>query len=104
MPHYQYDNSPYPIRSGLPVAYQKYWRALARPGTWFTGAERVAIAGEVRNALSCPFPIRHPRVEPIVEDTARPGHSLLEAGAAYQDSDVSSGEHRVRGDGSFLHG
>tara|TARA_R110001599_G_scaffold353817_1_gene598889 strand:+ start:10397 stop:11137 length:741 start_codon:yes stop_codon:yes gene_type:complete len=55
MSHYQYDNSPYPIRTGLAPAYQKYWGALARPGTWFSGAERVAIAGEVRNALNCPF-------------------------------------------------
>ena len=55
MPHYQYDNSPYPVRSGLTAAYQNYWGALARPGTWFTGAERVAIAEEVRNALNCPF-------------------------------------------------
>ena len=55
MPHYQYENSPYPIRSSLTAAYQNYWGALARPGTWFTGAERVAIAEEVRNALNCPF-------------------------------------------------
>jgi hypothetical protein len=55
MLHYQYGNSPYPIRSGLSTAYHDYWHALARPGTWFTGAERVAIAAEVRNALICPF-------------------------------------------------
>jgi hypothetical protein len=55
MPHYEYDNSPYPIRSGLSAAYQNYWQALASPGTWFTGTERVAIAAEVRTALSCPF-------------------------------------------------
>jgi hypothetical protein len=52
---YQYDSSPYPIRAGLAVAYQNYWQALARPGTWFSGAQRVAIAAEVRNALDCPL-------------------------------------------------
>jgi hypothetical protein len=55
MLHYQYENSPYPIRPGLVSAHREYWRLLAEPGTWFTGAERVAIAAEVRHALECPF-------------------------------------------------
>ena len=55
MPHYRYENSPYPIRPGLSNAYRDYWQALASPGTWFTGEQRVAIAAEVRNALDCPF-------------------------------------------------
>ena len=55
MAHYQYDNSPYPIRSGLSAAHQQYWAALAAPGTWFTGAERIAIAAEVRHAINCPY-------------------------------------------------
>ena len=29
------------------------WHRLARAGTWWTGAERVAIAAEVRNAARC---------------------------------------------------
>jgi len=52
---FQYDNSPYPIRGGLASAHKVYWQALARPGTWFSGAERVAIAAEVRNAVNCPL-------------------------------------------------
>lgn len=55
MPHYEYADSPYTIRQGLSAAYRNYWQALAGPGTWFTGAERVAIAAEVRHALTCPF-------------------------------------------------
>jgi hypothetical protein len=55
MPGFQYDNSPYPIRAGLVAAHQHYWQALARPGTWFTGPQRVAIAAEVRNAVNCPL-------------------------------------------------
>jgi len=55
MRHHRYDDSPYPIRSGLSNAHRSYWRALSMPGTWFTGAERVAIAAEVRNALECSF-------------------------------------------------
>lgn len=52
---YDYKNSPYPVRQDLADAYREYWQTLAAPGNWFTGAERVAIAGEVRNALDCPF-------------------------------------------------
>lgn len=53
--HYDYSDSPYPIRSGLSDAYKAYWQTLAEPGNWFTGAQRVAIAAEVRNALVCSF-------------------------------------------------
>jgi len=52
---FQYDNSPYPIRSGLATAHQDYWQVLSGPGTWFSGAQRVAIAAEVRNAVNCPL-------------------------------------------------
>ena len=55
MSHFTYADSPYPVRQGLQEAYRNYWQALANPGTWFTGAKRVAIATEVRNALNCPF-------------------------------------------------
>ena len=55
MDHFQYRDSPYPIRADLGQAYACYWQDLARPGNWFTGAERVAIAAEVRNALRCSF-------------------------------------------------
>ncbi len=55
MTHFQYKDSSYPIRTDLAQAYRRYWQALAQPGNWFTGAERVAIADEVRNAVQCPF-------------------------------------------------
>lgn len=55
MTHFDYTNSAHPIRPGLTSAYRKYWDLLARPGNWFTGEERVAIAAEVRNAIICPF-------------------------------------------------
>ena len=55
MSHFSYAESPYPVRQGLQDAHRDYWRALAHPGTWFSGRERVAIAAEVRNALNCPF-------------------------------------------------
>lgn len=55
MAYYQYQDSNYPVRQDLADAYRQYWQELAQPGNWFSGAERVAIAAEVRHALACPF-------------------------------------------------
>ena len=44
-----------PIREDMLEAYRDFWAWLARPGTWWTGAERVAIAAEVRQARTCAF-------------------------------------------------
>ena len=42
-----------PVRPDLVEAQQHVWQKLSEPGTWWTGAERVAIAAEVRNAWTC---------------------------------------------------
>jgi hypothetical protein len=41
------------VRDDIVAAQNRAWRALAAPGTWWTGAQRVAIACEVRAAHSC---------------------------------------------------
>lgn len=50
---FAYSNTPYPIRDDLIEAYRYAWKKLAAPGAWWTGAQRVAIAQETRNALTC---------------------------------------------------
>lgn len=55
MPAFSYSQSPYKIREDLGAAYREYWSRLAKPGSWWTGAERVAIAQESRNAVSCSY-------------------------------------------------
>jgi len=42
-----------PVRDDLSEAHRRAWTRLARPGTWWTGAERVAIAAESRAATRC---------------------------------------------------
>lgn len=42
-----------PIREDLRVAQAQVLEHLRRPGNWFTGAERLAIAAESRNAPAC---------------------------------------------------
>lgn len=49
------DTSPWIVRDDLLEAYRAYWDTLARPGNWWSGEERVAIAQEVRNALTCRY-------------------------------------------------
>ena len=53
MTFFDYGRAPCPIREDIAPAYRAYWEKLARPGSWWTGAERVAIAAESRNAPGC---------------------------------------------------
>lgn len=41
------------IRADLTDAHHAAWAHVAAPGTWLTGAERVAIAAECRGAMHC---------------------------------------------------
>jgi hypothetical protein len=41
------------IREDLTAAQARAWARIGRPGTWWDGAARVAIAAEARHALSC---------------------------------------------------
>lgn len=52
---FDYSAAPYPIREDFPTAYREAWSRIAKPGNWWTGAERVAIARETRNAVTCEF-------------------------------------------------
>ena len=48
-----YSDSTYPIRPDFAEAHNRFWKSLARPGAWWTGAGRVAIAREARAAPGC---------------------------------------------------
>ena len=48
-----YAGAPVAVRDDLATAHAQAWAALAAPGTWWTGAERVAIAAETRAARDC---------------------------------------------------
>jgi hypothetical protein len=53
MPAFDYSASPDPIRDDLAVAHRAAWAHIAKPGTWLTSAERVAVAEETRRAREC---------------------------------------------------
>ena len=42
-----------PVRKDITAAHRRTWKRLSEAGTWLTGAERVAIAREVRAASDC---------------------------------------------------
>lgn len=48
-----YTANSFPIREDLALAHDAAWTAIAKPGTWLSGRERVAVASEIRHALSC---------------------------------------------------
>ena len=48
-----FDPATLPIRPGLAQECARAWERLAAPGTWWTGAERLAIAAESRHAPAC---------------------------------------------------
>jgi alkylhydroperoxidase family enzyme len=52
---FEYSESTYPIRDDIAEAHRWVWDKIARPGSWWSGAERVAIAREMRQARRCSF-------------------------------------------------
>ncbi len=50
-----FDASKLTICEGLARAYDEAWSRMAAPGTWLSGAERIAIAREARMARTCPL-------------------------------------------------
>ena len=42
-----------PVREDLSSALERAWQRLAGPGTWFNGAQRLAIVAEARQAMNC---------------------------------------------------
>ena len=47
------DLAPFPVRADLDEAWRRAWQHLARPGTWWTGAERLAMVAACREAPGC---------------------------------------------------
>ncbi|HUK63688.1 MAG TPA: alkylhydroperoxidase-related (seleno)protein, partial [Dongiaceae bacterium] len=41
------------MREDLQAAHRLIWEHVRAPGTWWTGAQRVAIAAETRRAVAC---------------------------------------------------
>lgn len=55
MTAFDYADAPFRIRPDIGEAHRTYWQTLAGAGSWWSGAERVAIAAESRHALDCAY-------------------------------------------------
>ena len=53
MPFFDYTGTPYSVRPEIVEANRNAWQGLSEPGSWWSGAERIAIAQEVRSARTC---------------------------------------------------
>ena len=53
MDNIAFDAAPYRVRDDLTASHAAAWDWMAAPGTWLTGAERIAVAAEVRQAHDC---------------------------------------------------
>ncbi len=53
MAAFEYAGLALPISQAMRDAHRRAWERLAAPGAWWTGAERIAMAAEVRAARVC---------------------------------------------------
>jgi alkylhydroperoxidase family enzyme len=86
---------PLPIRPALADAVQDAWQRLTRPGTWWNGEQRRAIALEARHATTCPLCLQ--RKEALSPYTVDGAHSSLPGSATLGD-DAIEAIHRLRTD------
>jgi hypothetical protein len=50
MSHFAYEGLPHEVREDVVGAQRRAWEMLGKPGSWWTGAQRVAIAAQARAA------------------------------------------------------
>jgi len=53
MSEISYSSAPIAVRNDIVEAHRRAWQRIAKPGTWWAGQKRVAIAAEARNARKC---------------------------------------------------
>lgn len=52
---FEFTETHLPIRQDIKSAYRDFWQRLAGAGSWWSGAERVAIAQASRDAIDCSY-------------------------------------------------
>jgi hypothetical protein len=84
------------VRDDIRAAHGRLWEHLRAPGTWWTGAERVAIAAEARQADDCTLcAARKTALSPAAVAGQHAGAGMLPA-------NVVEVVHRVRTDPARL--
>lgn len=91
-----YEASPIEIRDDLAGAHRRALKHIASPGTWWDGAQRVAIAAEARHAAGCDLCRR--RKEALSPNAVQGRHDSL----GRLPDNVVEVIHRVRTDPARL--
>ena len=88
---------PYPVPEYKTAAHRAAWDYLAEPGSWWTAAERIAIARASRAALACPLCAeRKAALSPLAVTGSHAGASGQLAG------DIVDAIHRITTDPARL--
>ncbi len=72
---FDYGASGLPVRTELSDTNRRTWQRLGKPGNWWTGAERIAIAAETRNARSCDLCVA--RKAALSPEAVQGGHAVV---------------------------
>ena len=94
-----YAGSPIAIRCDLAEAHDRCWQRLGRPGTWWTGAARIAIAAETRAARGCELCARRKAaLSPFAVEGDHPEHPVLPPAAVDAVHRITTDAARLTGD------
>jgi hypothetical protein len=96
MMSFDYSKLPFAIRPDIAEAYREYWGKLAKPGNWWTGEQRVAIADESRRALDCEFcKVRKEALSPYGSDDGHQHGGILSTAAVDAVHRVVTDQNRI---------
>jgi alkylhydroperoxidase family enzyme len=86
---FEFEGSPIPVRADLAQSFRGVWQRLAAPGTWWTGAERVALANVARAAYQEETPLDDSVLPVPARDAAA---VLAKTPAAISEEQIASWE------------
>ncbi len=86
---FAYPSLPHPVREGVAAVQRSTWERIARPGSWWTGLERVAIAALARAAR-----VERSRPAWLRQDLPDLGSGLSEA-AVEVACTIAADAHRI---------
>jgi len=96
----RFDDPPVPVRDDILAAHRLFWRRISEPGTWWTGAERVAIAAEVRAARGCELCLE--RKQALSPNAVEGEHDCSEPGRHQLSEIAIDAAHRIVTDAGRL--
>lgn len=95
-----FDGAAAPVRDEIASAHGRFWQRLAAAGSWWTGAERVAIAAETRAARACALCAE--RRQAISPNAVTGAHDRPNATPAVLPAAAVDAVHRITTDATRL--